>query len=253
MRIVFLAVDDEFAGAMQRHLYERHADWIVGSVISTTSLYKKSGLQAAAFVLRQSGLRYSVEMFRMKVMRKMMPQENKVKVRPSHLAKQHNVPLFYSKNINDGESLDRLKSWDPDLVISTNFSHYVGDQARAVARWGTWNLHKSYLPLFRGMAPSFYALLNGERAAGATLHEIARGFDTGSVVDQVEVPIQPDDSVYSLNQRTSDLGGRMMLRVLERAADERPVPQPQPDGPWPTYTYPSPRQIRDFLRKGLRF
>ena len=251
MRIVFLAVDDEFAGAMQKHVYAKHADWIVGSVISTTSLYKKSGVQAAVFVLQRSGLRYCVEMFRMKVVRKMMQQDNKV--RPSQLAQQHNVEMFYSKNINDVESLNKLKSWAPDVIISTNFSHYVGDRVRSIAPNGAWNLHKSYLPHFRGMAPSFYALLQGEKQAGATLHKIAKGFDTGDIIDQVAIPIERGDTVYSLNQRTSDLGGQMMQQVLERAAQERPVARPQPDGDWPTYTYPSRDHIRSFLRKGLRF
>ncbi len=56
MRIVLLAVDDEFAGEMQRFLYEKHPDWIVGSVISSCAIYKHTKLSGMAFVLRKSGL-----------------------------------------------------------------------------------------------------------------------------------------------------------------------------------------------------
>jgi folate-dependent phosphoribosylglycinamide formyltransferase PurN len=251
MRIVFLSVDDEFAGSMQKYLYQRHPEWVVGSVISTCVIYKKSKLGAIFFVIKRSGFRYGVEMFRMKIIRKLMGSGTQIT--PSQLAGQHNVETFYSKNINDPESLARLKAWSPDLIISTNFSHYVGDRVRAIGRAGTWNLHKSYLPHYRGIAPSFYALLNGETRVGVTLHQIAKGFDTGDIIRQTEVPIIPGDSVYTLNQKTSDAGGRLMAQVLEEAEHQWPVPTPQPAGDWPNHTYPSRIHIQAFREKGLRF
>ena len=251
MRIVFLAVDDEFAGSMQKYVFEKHPEWVVGSVISTCVIYKKSKIGATLFVLKRSGLRYGAEMFKMKVLRKMNNTE--IQPKPSQLARTHHVETFYSKNINDDTSAARLKSWSPDLIISTNFSHYVGDRVRTVARVDTWNLHKSYLPHYRGIAPSFYALLNGEKRVGATLHRIAKGFDTGDIIRQVEVPVMPGDTVYSLNQKTSDAGGRMMAQVLEEAEFQMPVATPQPAGDWRSYTYPSRAHIRAFRQNGLRF
>lgn len=250
-RIVFLGVDDEFAGSMQRYVYERQACSIVGSVISTRAIYKKSKLGAMIFVFRRSGFTYSAEMFRMKIIRSLMSREEHIL--PSTLARKHNVEIFYSTDINDSTSIDRLNSWAPDLIISTNFSHYVGERVRRIARIGTWNLHKSYLPHYRGMAPSFYALLNGEKQVGVTLHQIAKGFDTGNILKQVRIPIAPNDSVYLLNQKTADAGGRMMADLLEEVNPEALVAVPQPDGDWPNYTYPTRAQIRAFRQKGLKF
>ena len=144
MRIVFLAVDDEFAGSMQRYVYEQLGASVVGSVISTCSVYKKSRFGAMIFVLRRSGLRYGLEMFKMKVVRKMMPSEEKTG--PSQLAMKYGVETFYTSNINSDSSVNQLMSWEPDIIISTNFSHYLGERVRRIARIGTWNLHKSYLP-----------------------------------------------------------------------------------------------------------
>jgi folate-dependent phosphoribosylglycinamide formyltransferase PurN len=251
MRIVFLAVDDEFAGSMQKYLYEKHADWVVGSVISRCAIYKKTRLGATLFVIQKSGFRYGAEMFRMKVVRKLT--QTTTQILPSQLAAKHRIETFYSKNINDEQSLERLKSWSPDFIISTNFSHYVGERARRIAGNGAWNLHKSYLPHYRGIAPSFFALLNGEKAVGVTLHRLAKGFDTGDIIRQVKVPIAAGDTVYSLNQKTSDAGGRMMAEALEEAEKQTPVATPQPPGDWPNYTYPSRAQIRAFLEKGLSF
>jgi folate-dependent phosphoribosylglycinamide formyltransferase PurN len=251
MKIVFLSVDDEFAGSMQKYLYQRHPEWVAGSVISTCPIYKKSKIGAAWFVFRKSGFRYGAEMFKMKVIRKVT--QSAKQILPSALATQHNVPMFYSKNINDEPSLAQLKAWSPDFIISTNFSHYIGDRVRNLARVGAWNLHKSYLPHYRGIAPSFYALLNGEKRVGVTLHKLAKGFDTGDIIRQVELPVEPGDTVYSLNQKTSDAGGRMMAQVLEEAIAQLPAGTPQPAGEWPNYTYPNRSQIKAFLNKGLRF
>ena len=251
MRIVFLAVDDEFAGSMQRYIYEQHPKWVIGSVISTCPIYKKSKFGALVFVLRRSGFVYGAEMFRMKIIRKLT---NRTKlITPLQLAQKHKVEIHYSKNINDEMSLAQLESWAPDLIISTNFSHYIGDQVCRVSRVGAWNLHKSYLPYYRGMAPSFYALLNGEREVGVTLHKVAKGFDTGDIIQQLRVPVLPEDTVYTLNQKTSEVGGRMLARLLEESNLESIIAIPQPLGEWPNYSYPTKEDIKAFREKGCRF
>jgi folate-dependent phosphoribosylglycinamide formyltransferase PurN len=251
MRVVFLAVDDEFAGSMQQYVYEQHPEWVVGSVISTCAIYKKSKFNAMVFVLQRSGFLFAAEMFRMKIIRKLIRKEKKIT--PAQLAQKHKVEIFYSKNINEDESVTRLKSWTPDLIISTNFSHYIGDRVSKISRYGTWNLHKSYLPYYRGMAPSFYALLNGEKEVGVTLHKIAKSFDTGDIIKQSRVPVAPDDTVYSLNQKTSKVGGRMMARFLAVADLENIFATPQPPGDWLNYSYPTRADIKAFRKKGCRF
>jgi len=251
VKIVFLAVDDEFAGSMQRYVYETHPAWVAGSVISTCPIYKKSKLGATLFVLRRSGLRYGLEMFRMKIVRKMM--EKKDKVNPSLLARQHGVHVHYTADINSEESLNQLAAWKPDLIISTNFSHYVGPRVRNLARIGAWNMHKSYLPHYRGMAPSFYALLNGEKQVGVTLHQLTKGIDVGDIVRQAAVPIETDETVYSLNRKTSDIGGRMLADLLDEGNVDHLALTPQPPGNWPNHSYPARSDVRAFLRKGLRF
>ena len=251
MRIVFMALDDEFAGSMQFFVYERDPACVVGSIISTCAIYRKSPIQAFWFVLRKSGWRYGAEMFRMKIIRKVTGGSGKIT--PSRLAAAHRVRIHRSADVNSAESLAQLREWAPDLIVCTNFSHYVGADARNAARIAALNLHKSLLPYYRGMAPSFYALLNGEKKSGATLHKIAKGIDCGDIVCQTSVPIEKGDTVYSLNQKTSEAGGRMLAELLEQAIDCGIESAPQPDRDWTYYTYPSPADVRRFLRRGGRF
>jgi len=252
MRIVLLSVDDEFAGEMQRFLYQNHPEWIVGSVISACKVYKHSDLEAAMMVLRKSGFVFLANMTYIKMLRYFRGE--KKTFLPSRLAEQHGVEQYPSWDINDADSLAKLKSWRPDVIISTNFSHYIGKTVReSIAQKGCWNLHKSLLPNYRGMAPSFHALLEGATKVGATLHIVAKGFDTGEILAQVEVPVAPTDTVYSLNKRTSTEGGRLLASFLERYDSQETKPTPQPNGDWKNYTYPTPAEVKAFRDKGLRF
>ena len=255
MRIIFLAVDDEFAGEMQRYIYDQHPEWVVGSVLATQPIYKHTPPQAIAMVLKKSGPRYLVEMAKMKILRRLMGDSTRGDtdpVSPSELAEKHSVPTHLSGNINSDESLAWMRDLEPDLVLSTNFSHYVGKAAREVAKVGSWNLHKSYLPYNRGMAPSFFALLNDDPHAGVTLHVLEKGFDTGAIVDQRKVPMNQGDTVYDLNLASSTTGGEMLAEVLETPLAEI-VATPQPDGDWPEHTYPSPAEIKRFMQQGHAF
>jgi folate-dependent phosphoribosylglycinamide formyltransferase PurN len=251
MRIVFLGVDDESAGEMQRVLYERHPDWIVGSVISSRAIYKKTSAAALVFIVRRSGFRYLAEMIRLKMLKKLLGRRDSVF--PSKLARSHAVPILRSADINSVESLAVLVCWQPDIIISTNFSHYIGKKVMKIAGTGTWNLHKSYLPHYRGMAPSFFALLEGASFAGATLHIVDDGFDTGDILTQVKVDIGLQDTVYSLNIRTAQMGGKMLAEYLDEHSDSQWAAVPQPTGDWRSYSYPSKGQIAQFRRKGLLF
>lgn len=251
MKIVLLAVDDAYAGAMQRPLLERHAEWVVGSVISSCRIYKKTNLQAAFFLLSRCGWTYVSSMAWTKVLAHLFSRRSSP--RPLELAKKAGIPVFFSGNINDEESRSRLAGWAPDIVISTNFNHFVGGRARQIAKIGTWNLHKSYLPHYRGMAPGFYALLRGEAWSGATLHVMDAGFDTGDIIEQIKVPVRDDDSVYDLNMRVATAGGRMLADFLEKFEPSSLTTRPQPPGDWPTYSYPSRKAVREFRKKGLTF
>jgi methionyl-tRNA formyltransferase len=253
MRVVFLSVDDEFAGLMQQDVYRAHADWIVGSVVSSTVMHRKTNLGAALFLLRRSGCTYMAQMFKMKILRKLL--QKGPTVTPTILAKRYGKDVYYTSDINAEDSLRRMRSWEPDLIISTNFSQYVDKRAREIGARGAWNLHKSYLPAYRGMAPNFHALLEGATSVGATLHILARGFDTGDILAQVRVPVRPGDTVYDLNTRTSSAGGQMLLDVLEALhRDPSSVPPtPQPDGEWRSYSYPTRAEVRAFRSKGCRF
>jgi methionyl-tRNA formyltransferase len=249
-RIVLLSVDDEYAGAMQAPLYARHPEWVVGSVLSGCKVYGKTDAQAVRFLIGRSGVFYVASMAKAKLLPRLRSSRGQ---RPSDLATTHGVPTLVSTDINSRRAIAWLRRLRPDLAISTNFSHILRAEARDVPPHGTWNLHKSQLPHYRGMAPSFYALLDGARKVGVTLHAIDDGIDTGPIFAQTTTPVEPNDSVHSLNLRLSRIGGELIADYLEQHADLAVSPEPQPDGSWPNRSYPSRDDIRRFRNMGLRF
>ena len=250
-KIVFLAVNDEYSGCMQKYIYEKHPDWVIGSVISKNAIYKKNKFQAVLFVINKSGLYYLVQMIKIKILKLFFSKEKKETA--LSLANAHNKEVYYSGNINSEADIEKLKSWDPDLIISTNFSHYVGKNVREITKHGAWNLHKSYLPSYRGMAPSFFALLEGAKNVGVTLHIIDKGFDTGSIIIQKKLSVEKADTVYSLNWKTADSGGKMLLEYLENLNLDELTSHSQPSDIDKYYTYPSKAEIMAFRKKGLHF
>lgn len=243
-------MDDESAGAMQAPLFARHPEWVVGSVLSGCMVYGKSDAQAVRFLLKHSGPYYVVSMAKAKLLPRYGSSRGPT---PSRLAKSYGVPTLRSRDINGPRAVAWLERLQPDLAISTNFSHILRAEARDVPLRGTWNLHKSQLPHYRGMAPSFYALLDGAREVSVTLHAIDDGIDTGPIFAQVTTPVDATDSVHSLNLRLSRIGGATMVDFLEQHADLEVSPEPQPTGNWPSRSYPSRDEIRRFRNMGLRF
>ena len=98
-RVVFLAVDDEFAGLMQQYLYGAPHDWIVGSVISSSLLHRKNNFAAAVFLVRRSGCMYLAQMVKMKILRRLV-QTGPVQT-PTSLARKYGVEIYRTRDINN--------------------------------------------------------------------------------------------------------------------------------------------------------
>jgi methionyl-tRNA formyltransferase len=103
------------------------------------------------------------------------------------------------------------------------------------------------------MAPSFFALLEGNHSTGATLHIVDEGIDTGPILTQITLPIEKNDTVYTLNKKSSESGGAMLARFLENVNLEKLESSPQPEGNLKYYTYPTKGEIAQFRKKGLLF
>jgi len=128
------------------------------------------------------------------------------------MAREAGVPVFRTANLNSPKSIERVKELAPDLVVAVGWTRLLGDDLLAIPPRGCVGFHASMLPRHRGRAPVNWAILRGERETGNTMMSLAPGADTGDIIDQRPVTIEPDDTCADVYDKIGETGAEM-LRV----------------------------------------
>ena len=142
-------------------------------------------------------------------------------------ALDHGLPLLQPERLRDTQFLADLQSWHADLFVVVAF-RMLPECVWAMPPLGTFNLHASLLPQYRGAAPINWALINGERETGVTTFLLNQHIDEGSILLQESTPITPDDTAETLHDRLADIGSRLVVRTIGGLADGNLTPRPQP-------------------------
>ena len=142
-------------------------------------------------------------------------------------ALDHQLPLLQPERLRDPQFLSDLQSWQADLFVVVAF-RMLPECVWAMPPMGTFNLHASLLPQYRGAAPINWALINGERETGVTTFLLNHHIDEGNILLQESTPITPDDDAGTLHDRLADIGSRLVVRTIQGLADGTLTPRPQP-------------------------
>ncbi len=128
---------------------------------------------------------------------------------------------------NNPELRARLEAIQPDAIIVVAYGRIIPDWMLQLPRWGNLNLHASLLPKYRGAAPIQWAVANGETVTGATTMRIDQGLDTGDILLQSTLAIEPDQTAEQLFPLLAESGAGLMLETLQglEAGTIHPVPQ----------------------------
>lgn len=141
-------------------------------------------------------------------------------------AEKLNIPVLQPTNLKDPDFQQELKALAADLQIVVAF-RMLPEDVWSMPPLGTFNLHASLLPNFRGAAPINWALIQGERETGVTTFFLQHEIDTGNILFQEKVPILPEDNLGSLYEKLMGLGADLVLRTVASIAskDIHPLPQ----------------------------
>jgi methionyl-tRNA formyltransferase len=129
-------------------------------------------------------------------------------------ARWHGIEVITPANPNAPGLLQRLRALQPDFLFSFYYRHMLGAELLASAARGAYNMHGSLLPKYRGRVPVNWAVLNGERETGATLHEMTVKPDAGGIVDAQAVPILPDDTAVEVFRKVCVAAEITLQRAL---------------------------------------
>ena len=137
-------------------------------------------------------------------------QESSVK----QYALEQGLPLLQPEKLKDEAFLEALRAWKADLQIVVAF-RMLPEVVWNMPRLGTFNLHASLLPQYRGAAPINWAVINGETETGVTTFFLKHEIDTGEVIRQVRVPIADTDNVGTVHDRLMALGGKLVVETVD--------------------------------------
>lgn len=128
------------------------------------------------------------------------------------------LPILQPERLKDEQFLMELKSYDADLQIVVAF-RMLPEIVWAMPRLGTFNLHASLLPQYRGAAPINWAVMNGEKETGATTFMLQHEIDTGNIILQERISIDPSEDVGSVHDRLMFMGAGLVTRTVDTIID----------------------------------
>ena len=129
-------------------------------------------------------------------------------------ARQRGVEVAIPDDPNTADFVSRVTRTEPDFVFSFYYRQLLAPALLAIPRRGALNMHGSLLPRYRGRVPVNWAVLHGEREAGATLHYMTERADAGDIVDQQAVPILPDDTAFEVMNKVTVAAEIVLARSL---------------------------------------
>ncbi len=130
-------------------------------------------------------------------------------------ALKNNLHILQPVKLKDPAFIDSLRSLNADLYVVVAF-RILPPEIFTIPRYGSFNLHASLLPKYRGAAPIQWAIINGERETGLTTFKIEEKVDTGNIYLQEKLPIDEEDNFGTLHDKLSSLGADLVIRTIEK-------------------------------------
>ncbi len=141
-------------------------------------------------------------------------------------ALKNNIPVLQPTNLKAPEFIEELKSYQANLQIVVAF-RMLPEVVWSMPRLGSFNLHGSLLPQYRGAAPINWAIINGENETGVTTFFLKHAIDTGTIIFQDQEPIHEDDDVGSLYERLMVKGAALVLKTVNAIKTNNYPSEPQ--------------------------
>ncbi len=143
-------------------------------------------------------------------------------------AKTKDLPVLQPTNLKSEEFLNELKALKPNVQVVVAF-RMLPKTVWALPEYGTFNLHASLLPQYRGAAPINWAIINGEEKTGVSTFFLDEKIDTGAMILQEETAIDQDENVESLHDRLMEIGSKLVVKTLDTISQDTVKTKVQPE------------------------
>ncbi len=147
-------------------------------------------------------------------------------------AEENGLTVLQPVKLRNPDFLENIKKLNADIFVVVAF-RMMPKILFEMPRLGTFNLHASLLPDYRGAAPINYAIINGETKTGATTFFINEKIDEGNILLQEEIEILPEDNAGTLHDRLMEMGAKLVVKTLDGIAENSIIEKPQPHSEHP--------------------
>lgn len=156
------------------------------------------------------------------------------------------LPVLQPEKLKDEAFIEELRSYQADLQIVVAF-RMLPEAVWAMPRLGTFNLHASLLPQYRGAAPINWAVMNGDTETGVTTFMLKHEIDTGNMIMQERIVIGRDENVGSVHDRLMALGAEVVTRTVDLIIDceNHGIPLPTTPQPETGELRPAPKIFKE--------
>ncbi len=145
------------------------------------------------------------------------------------LAVQYNIPVYQPERVKQEGFYSVLEELKPDIIVVAAFGQILPKNILELPEYGCINVHASLLPKYRGAAPIQWSIINGEEKTGITIMHMDPGIDTGDMIMQAEVPIDPKETAGSLHDKLAVCGGDLLVKALAALESGTAVREKQND------------------------
>lgn len=160
-------------------------------------------------------------------------------------ALEHDLPLLQPEKLKNPEFLKALESYQANLFIVVAF-RMLPEVVWKMPKYGTFNLHASLLPQYRGAAPINHAIINGETETGLTTFFLNEEIDKGAVIMREKVTIRPDENAGELHDELMLLGNKVVVETIQKIEKGEYQTQTQEELAGDTLLKDAPKIFKDF-------
>lgn len=144
-------------------------------------------------------------------------------------AEKLSIPVYQPETLKDGAIKDLLNELSPDLIAVVAYGKILPSYVLDYPRYGCINLHGSLLPKYRGAAPMQRAIIDGETITGVTTMYMAKGLDTGDMLEKVTVAIGENDNFEDIHDRLASVGAELLVSTVKKLERGEIIPEKQDD------------------------
>lgn len=158
-------------------------------------------------------------------------------------AVDNNIPVLQPEKLKDESFINELKMFEADLFVVVAF-RILPREVYTMPKFGSFNLHGSILPKYRGAAPIQWAIINGEKETGVTTFFLKDKVDTGNIIDVAKLDISDDDNLGTVHDKMSIIGADLVLKTVKSIVEDTVEEKEQDD----SLACPAPKINKDICK-----